>query len=86
MERNIQEGFNIFTALEVRGRGHMKENEYENSVLEEQKRGRPRAEKISTLIKEGSSSDSNIRCRVCNRVFPREKSLQAHFRTHTGEK
>lgn len=64
----------------------MEENEYENSVSEEQKRGRPPADKISILIKEGSSSDSNIRCRVCNRVFPREKSLQAHFRTHTGEK
>ena len=40
------------------------------------KRGRPRADLISHLILEGTSSPSGIKCRVCNRVFPREKSLQ----------
>ncbi|XP_060589257.1 zinc finger protein 367-like [Ruditapes philippinarum] len=50
------------------------------------KRGRPRAEKISSLILEGALSVNGIRCRVCSRVFPREKSLQAHMRTHTGER
>lgn len=50
------------------------------------KRGRPRAEKISSLIFEGALSTNNIRCKICSRVFPREKSLQAHMRTHTGER
>ena len=50
------------------------------------KRGRPRAEVISSLIVEGQTSHSSIRCETCNRVFPREKSLQAHKRIHTGEK
>nr|CAD7424436.1 unnamed protein product [Timema monikensis] len=49
----------------------------------ESKRGRPRAEIISHLIVEGSTSPSAIKCTYCNRVFPREKSLQAHLRTHT---
>ncbi|CAG0917464.1 unnamed protein product [Notodromas monacha] len=49
-------------------------------------RGRPRADAITNLIIKGSSSKSNIKCPVCTRVFPREKSLQAHLRTHTGEK
>jgi hypothetical protein len=40
------------------------------------KRGRPRADVITNLILEGSSSPSEIKCKVCNRVFPREKSLQ----------
>ena len=40
------------------------------------KRGRPRADVITTLIQEGSSSPSGIKCRICGRVFPREKSLQ----------
>ena len=40
------------------------------------KRGRPRADVITHLILEGSSSPSGIKCRICNRVFPREKSLQ----------
>ncbi|KAK8784720.1 zinc finger protein 367-like [Amblyomma americanum] len=51
-----------------------------------QRRGRPRLDAITSLIREGSSSPSSIKCKVCNRVFPREKSLQAHMRTHTGEK
>ena len=40
------------------------------------KRGRPRADHISHLILEGTNSPSGIRCRVCSRIFPREKSLQ----------
>ena len=40
------------------------------------KRGRPRADVINHLIIEGSSSPSSIKCPQCNRVFPREKSLQ----------
>ncbi|XP_072172728.1 zinc finger protein 367-like [Diadema setosum] len=49
-------------------------------------RGRPRAEMIAELRKAGSESDGAIRCRICSRIFPREKSLQAHLRTHTGER
>ncbi|XP_072338299.1 zinc finger protein 367-like isoform X2 [Scyliorhinus torazame] len=48
------------------------------------RRGRPRAEIVRDLITEGTQSTSRIRCHICNRVFPREKSLQAHKRTHTG--
>lgn len=49
-------------------------------------RGRPRADVLDILIEEGQNSYSTIRCDVCNRVFPREKSLQAHKRTHSGER
>ncbi|KAK7066601.1 hypothetical protein SK128_008601 [Halocaridina rubra] len=52
----------------------------------ETKRGRPRADAINSLIIEGAQSPSSIKCPICNRVFPREKSLQAHLRTHTGER
>ncbi|XP_066158225.1 zinc finger protein 143-like [Euwallacea fornicatus] len=52
----------------------------------EARRGRPRADLLNSLILEGSTSPSSIKCMYCNRVFPREKSLQAHLRTHTGEK
>ncbi|XP_076262583.1 uncharacterized protein LOC143197759 isoform X2 [Rhynchophorus ferrugineus] len=52
----------------------------------ETRRGRPRADLLNALILEGSTSPSSIKCMYCNRVFPREKSLQAHLRTHTGEK
>ncbi|XP_075787950.1 zinc finger protein 367 isoform X2 [Pelodiscus sinensis] len=48
------------------------------------RRGRPRADTVRDLISEGEHSSSRIRCNICNRVFPREKSLQAHKRTHTG--
>lgn len=48
------------------------------------RRGRPRADTVRELISEGETSSSRIRCSICNRVFPREKSLQAHKRTHTG--
>ncbi|XP_076005619.1 zinc finger protein 367 [Genypterus blacodes] len=50
------------------------------------RRGRPRADTVRELINEGETSSSRIRCNMCNRVFPREKSLQAHKRTHTGER
>ncbi|KAF1441463.1 hypothetical protein FQV07_0009744, partial [Pygoscelis papua] len=50
------------------------------------RRGRPRADTVRDLINEGEHSSSRIRCNICNRVFPREKSLQAHKRTHTGER
>ncbi|CAB4064393.1 Zinc finger protein 367 [Lepeophtheirus salmonis] len=61
-------------------------NNNPNNTGDSGKRGRPRADVISHLILEGSSSPSGIKCRVCSRVFPREKSLQAHLRTHTGER
>lgn len=51
----------------------------------ENRRGRPRSEALTTLMIEGSTSPSAIKCGFCNRVFPREKSLQAHLRTHTGK-
>lgn len=51
----------------------------------ENRRGRPRSEALTTLMIEGSTSPSAIKCSYCNRVFPREKSLQAHLRTHTGK-
>ncbi len=52
--------------------GHL----YNNGRVASGKRGRPRADLINHLIVEGSSSPSEIKCKVCNRVFPREKSLQ----------
>lgn len=51
---------------------------------ESHRRGRPRADALTNLMMQGSTSPSNIKCKFCNRVFPREKSLQAHLRTHTG--
>ncbi|XP_072750212.1 uncharacterized protein [Anoplolepis gracilipes] len=56
------------------------------SVAESHRRGRPRADALTNLMMQGSTSPSNIKCKFCNRVFPREKSLQAHLRTHTGER
>lgn len=50
------------------------------------KRGRPSQEEISELILSGTSAKTGIKCAVCQRTFPREKSLQAHLRTHTGER
>lgn len=50
------------------------------------KRGRPRLDDITSLVQVAKDSPSGIRCRYCTRVFPREKSLQAHLRTHTGER
>ncbi|NXN30819.1 ZN367 protein, partial [Nycticryphes semicollaris] len=56
------------------------------STQDRLRRGRPRADTVPELINEGVHSSSSIRCNVCYRVFPREKSLQAHKRTHTGER
>lgn len=53
--------------------------------LKEGRRGRPRADAVTTMMMEGSSSPSTIKCKFCMRVFSREKSLQTHIRTHTGE-
>ncbi|BET02235.1 ZnF_C2H2 [Nesidiocoris tenuis] len=50
------------------------------------RRGRPKAAMITYLMTEGATSQSGIRCEVCSRVFPRDKSLQAHRRVHTGER
>ncbi|KAK2583216.1 hypothetical protein KPH14_009235 [Odynerus spinipes] len=57
-----------------------------SGVSESHRRGRPRADALSNLMMQGSTSPSSIKCTYCNRVFPREKSLQAHLRTHTGER
>ncbi|NXY08883.1 ZN367 protein, partial [Pteruthius melanotis] len=69
---------------------HLKEApEFSSFVIYTQgriRRGRPRADTVRDLISEGEHSSSRIRCNICNRVFPREKSLQAHKRTHTGER
>lgn len=53
---------------------------------ESHRRGRPRADALTNLMKQGSTSPSSIKCTYCSRVFPREKSLQAHLRTHTGKR
>lgn len=58
------------------------DSEYDDPNM---RRGRPRADVVNSLIYQGSMSNCSIRCEVCNRVFPREKSLQAHMRTHTGK-
>ena len=50
------------------------------------KRGRPKLEIISSLIESSDDNISAIRCNICKRCFPREKSLQAHIRIHTGER
>lgn len=49
------------------------------------RRGRPKSEILSTLMAQGTTSPSAIKCKFCNRVFPRDKSLSAHLRTHTGQ-
>lgn len=58
----------------------------ENNNKSESRRGRPKAAMISNLILEGAVSKNGIRCDICSRVFPRDKSLQAHRRVHTGER
>ena len=55
------------------------------SERETLRRGRPRSDCISNLMVEGATSPNGIKCRICHRVFPRDKSLQAHMRTHTGK-
>jgi Zinc finger, C2H2 type len=45
-----------------------------------------RSEALTNLMIEGTISPSGIKCKFCQRVFPREKSLTAHLRTHTGER
>ncbi|XP_011141887.1 uncharacterized protein LOC105184669 [Harpegnathos saltator] len=57
-----------------------------SAATESHRRGRPRADALTNLMMQGSTSPSSIKCTYCNRVFPREKSLQAHLRTHTGER
>lgn len=59
--------------------------EHHRDRRESHRRGRPRADALTNLMMQGSTSPSSIKCTFCNRVFPREKSLQAHLRTHTGE-
>lgn len=49
------------------------------------KRGRPKSELLTSLMMQGSTSPSAIKCKFCHRVFPRDKSLSAHLRTHTGK-
>lgn len=61
----------------------MQENQL-NRSFESSKRGRPKSELLTTLMIQGSTSPSAIKCKFCNRVFPRDKSLSAHLRTHTG--
>lgn len=65
--------------------GNIYSSPLNTSDSRESRRGRPRSEALSTLMIEGSTSPSSIKCSYCNRVFPREKSLQAHLRTHTGK-
>jgi hypothetical protein len=61
------------------------ENQLLNRSLDSvSRRGRPKSEAIQSLMMEGSTSPSAIKCKFCNRVFPRDKSLSAHLRTHTG--
>lgn len=65
---------------------HHNRHDKNAATLDNGRRGRPRADAITTLIIEGATSPSSIKCGICNRVFPRLKSLQAHTRTHTGER
>ncbi|XP_074601836.1 uncharacterized protein LOC141855625 [Brevipalpus obovatus] len=62
---------------------HHNSDQYRASKL---KRGRPKLETISTLINSSIDEVSAIKCNICKRTFPREKSLQAHIRIHTGER
>ncbi|XP_005099028.1 Krueppel homolog 1 [Aplysia californica] len=78
-----------FTMTNLTAKAKENSNKLQISTKRERdsgKRGRPRADLLTTLMIEGSSSKSKIRCDKCGRAFPREKSLQAHLRTHTGER
>ncbi|XP_011307144.1 asparagine-rich zinc finger protein AZF1-like [Fopius arisanus] len=68
------------------GAGGLRGSGMRSGGSESHRRGRPRADALTNLMKQGSTSPSSIKCTFCNRVFPREKSLQAHLRTHTGER
>ncbi|CAK9298431.1 unnamed protein product [Gordionus sp. m RMFG-2023] len=61
-------------------------NSDENTAGLVNKRGRPKLDNISYLMLKGKVTPHKIRCQICQRIFPREKSLKAHTRTHTGEK
>lgn len=66
----------------------LRESNYQTPKMSsvQNRRGRPKLDQISELILTGTTSKSSIKCEVCHRVFPRDKSLQAHMRTHTGER
>ena len=49
------------------------------------RRGRPPSDTIKDLVDQGVNSNNRIKCPHCRRVFPREKSLNAHIRTHTSK-
>ncbi len=72
-----------FASFPTPGNLDLTPNQCENSAQKNDncKRGRPRADVITHLIYQGSSSPSGIKCKVCNRVFPREKSLQVGAKT-----
>ncbi|XP_016112752.1 zinc finger protein 367 [Sinocyclocheilus grahami] len=80
----LSPGSGSATASPTRTRGSPAESD--ELLKDGIRRGRPRADTVRELINEGENSTSHIRCNICNRVFPREKSLQAHKRTHTGER
>ena len=67
-----QDTLNSSSSSDIEGLG----SRHQQIINDSGKRGRPRADVITHLILEGSSSPSGIKCRICNRVFPREKSLQ----------
>jgi hypothetical protein len=59
---------------------------FDSATQSSSRRGRPKSELLTTLMLQGSTSPSAIKCKFCNRVFPRDKSLSAHQRIHTGKK
>lgn len=85
-DTRIDKGPAVVNGLSPSSLAAAEAHQQQNSVLSpsETRRGRPRAETLNSLILEGSTSPSSIKCTFCGRVFPREKSLQAHLRTHTG--
>ena len=71
-ESITSDALNSSSSSDLEGLG----SRHQQIINDSGKRGRPRADVITHLILEGSSSPSGIKCRICNRVFPREKSLQ----------